>query len=128
MLGIVAGLAAAADSSYVTQMATGVNAYRARSALPALTLDPGISAIAAAHSEDMARAGKLGHDGFARRVEASGLPMCVENVGWNYPSAQAQLDAWRNSPGHDRNLRDRRAERMGIGVAKGYVTLIACGP
>jgi uncharacterized protein YkwD len=36
------------------------------------------------------------------------------------------LDAWRNSTGHDRNLRDARVTDAGIGVAGDYVTLIAC--
>jgi uncharacterized protein YkwD len=76
----------------------------------------------------MARDRQLHHDGFPSRVKRSGRPMCVENVGWNYPTPQAQLDAWRASPGHDRNLLDRRVDRVGIGAADGYVTLIGCGP
>jgi hypothetical protein len=38
-----------------------------------------------------------------------------------------QFDAWRASPGHDRNMRDPRVERVGIGTAADYVTMIACG-
>jgi uncharacterized protein YkwD len=75
----------------------------------------------------MAAAGRMSHDGFPSRARRSGLALCVENVGWNYRSPDAQVDAWRASPGHDRNLLDRRVARMGIGVAEDYVTLIACG-
>ena len=53
--------------------------------------------------------------------------MCVENIGWNYRSPEAQFDGWRASPGHDRNMLDRRVDHMGIGIADDYVTLIACG-
>lgn len=53
--------------------------------------------------------------------------MCVENVGWNYRSPAAQLEGWRASPDHDRNMLDPRVRKIGIGESKGYVTLLACG-
>jgi uncharacterized protein YkwD len=74
----------------------------------------------------MMRAHRLSHDDFQARFRRSGYAMCVENVGWNYPTPIAQLDAWRTSPGHDRNLLERRATHAGVGVAGEYVTLIAC--
>ena len=52
--------------------------------------------------------------------------MCVENVGFNYRSPESQFEGWRGSAGHDRNMLDKRVDRMGIGVAADYVTLIAC--
>ena len=55
-----------------------------------------------------------------------GYAMCVENVGWNYATPSDQLDAWRASPGHNRNLLDVRVTHAGIAVAGEYVTLIAC--
>jgi uncharacterized protein YkwD len=76
----------------------------------------------------MARDKRMHHDGFPSRVQRSGRAMCVENVGWNFATPQAQLDAWRASPGHNGNLLDRRVDRVGIAAAGGYVTLIACGP
>jgi uncharacterized protein YkwD len=117
-----------ADRAYATRLGELVNQYRARHDLPPLAADDRIAALARDHSADMARDRQLHHDGFPSRVKRSGRPMCVENVGWNYPTPQAQLDAWRASPGHDRNLLDRRVDRVGIGAADGYVTLIGCGP
>lgn len=111
----------------MVSLGDAVNAYRATSALPPLVADAKLDAIARQHSVAMATAGKMGHDGFPDRVGRSGWPMCVENVGWNFATPRAQLDAWRHSPGHDRNLRHPKVERMGIGVADGYVTFIACG-
>ena len=128
-LGTLALAASAADApSYVVSLGDAVNAYRAASELPPLVADAKLDAIARGHSAAMAKGGKMGHEGFPDRVKRSGWPMCVENVGWNFPTARAQFDAWRQSPGHDRNLRHPRVERMGIGVADGYVTFIACGP
>ena len=123
--------ARAADPSpgtaYAQRMADLVNAYRVRHGLRALYVDATLSLLALEHSRAMAMAGRMSHDDFPSRARRSGLALCVENVGWNYRSPDAQVDGWRASPGHDRNLLDRRVERMGIGVASDYVTLIACG-
>ncbi len=114
-------------AAYAQRMAGLVNAYRVRHGVPALEVDSTLTLLAAEHSGAMAAAGRMSHDGFPSRARRSGLALCVENVGWNYRSPDAQVDAWRASPGHDRNLLDRRVARMGIGVAEDYVTLIACG-
>lgn len=123
--------ARAADTNpgapYGQRMADLVNAYRVRHGLRALELDATLSLLALEHSRAMAMAGRMSHDDFPSRARRSGFALCVENVGWNYRSPDAQVDGWRASPGHDRNLLDRRVERMGIGVASDYVTLIACG-
>ena len=92
-----------------------------------MTVDDAISALAREHSAGMARDRRMHHDGFPLRVQRTGRAMCVENVGWNFPTPQDQLDAWRASPGHNANLLDGRVVRFGIGAAGGYVTLIACG-
>ena len=76
----------------------------------------------------MAKVRKMSHDDFPQRVRAAGFAMCVENVGWNYPTPQAQLEAWRASPGHAANMASANVEAMGVGVSRGYITLIACGP
>lgn len=128
-LGALAFAASASDApSYVVSLGDAVNAYRAASGLSPLVADAKLDAIARQHSVAMAKGGKMGHEGFPDRVSRSGWSMCVENVGWNFATSKAQFDAWRHSPGHDRNLRHPRVERMGIGVADGYVTFIACGP
>jgi uncharacterized protein YkwD len=74
----------------------------------------------------MAKAGRLSHEDFKSRFRRSGYGMCVENVGWNYPTPQAQLLAWQRSPGHERNLLDVRVQHMGIGATSDYVTFIGC--
>ena len=109
------------------RLAALVNQYRASQGLPALVVDTTIVGLAREHSAAMAQAGQLNHDDFPSRVRRSGLPMCVENVGWNYRSAEGQFDGWRASPGHNRNMLDPRVERMGIGIVSDYVTMIACG-
>lgn len=117
-----------AETAFATTLGQAVNAYRATRGLPKLEADASLAKLAAAHSAKMASTGKLDHDGFQDRVRQSGFPLCVENVGWNYRSAQAQLDAWRRSPGHDENMRRTNLERAGVANVHGYVTWIACGP
>lgn len=127
----IGGVAAAALASegpeYPLRLAELVNQYRGRHGLPALEFDPTIAGLARAHSAAMAKAGTLSHNDFPARARRAGLPMCVENVGWNYGSPKGQFDGWRASPGHDRNMLDKRVTRVGIGVVADYVTLIACG-
>ncbi len=115
------------DAGYSQRLAALVNQYRTSHGLPKLTVDTKIAALAREHSAAMAKAGKLNHDDFPSRVKRSGLSMCVENVGWNYVTAESQFEGWRTSPGHDRNMLDARVERMGIGADADYVTMIACG-
>ena len=115
------------DAGYSQRLAAMVNQYRASHGLPDLTVDTTIAGLATEHSAAMAQAGQLNHDDFPSRVRRSGLPMCVENIGWNYRSPESQFDGWRASPGHNGNMLDPRVERMGIGIVSGYVTMIACG-
>ena len=116
----------AEPTAYATELASLVNAYRAAKNAAPLAAEDTLSTIAREHSAAMARAHKLSHDDFQSRFRRSAYSMCVENVGWNYATAPQQLEAWQQSPGHDRNLLDARVTHAGVGVAGDYVTLIAC--
>ena len=85
-----------------------------------------LNAIAIEHSAQMAQQRRLSHDGFQQRFDRTGSQLCVENVGWNFPHAEAQLDGWRASGGHHRNLLEPRVARMGIARARTFVTFFAC--
>ncbi len=114
------------DSPYAERLGELVNQYRQQRGARPLQVDSALSALAREHSIVMAKAARLSHDEFPSRVRRSGYRVCVENVGWNYHTSEAQFDGWRRSPEHDRNLLDARVTRMGIGVASNYVTFIAC--
>ena len=114
------------ESSYAERLGELVNQYREQRGARPLGVEGALGALARGHSMAMTKTGRLSHDEFALRVHRSGYTMCVENVGWNYRTPDAQLDSWRRSLGHDRNLLDARVTRMGIGVASDYVTFIAC--
>lgn len=116
----------ASARTYADRLAELVNRYREQEGKRPLVVDRTLAALAREHSAAMAKAGHLTHDGFQSRFGRSGYGMCVENIGWNYPTPQAQLVAWQQSPGHDRNLLDARVQHMGIGAASHYVTFIGC--
>jgi uncharacterized protein YkwD len=101
-----------------------VNAYRKSQNLSPLTLDPVISAQAKAHSEKMARVGKIGHEGFNDRVQSVSKEIVYrsasENVGYNMGYAQPEaivVQDWIGSPGHQKNMVGRY-DLTGIGMAK----------
>jgi uncharacterized protein YkwD len=69
----------------------------------------------------------MSHDGFEERFRrATDASNCVENVGWNHQTAQSLFDAWRKSPGHNRNMLERKIRRAGIGREGAYATFFAC--
>lgn len=103
---------------------TQVNQYRQSHNLPALIFDPAISAQAQAHSDVMAKSGKLSHDHFNERVDSISAQVsyksAAENVASNRGYARPDTIAvkgWIDSPGHHHNLIGRY-DRTGIGVAK----------
>ncbi|HSS40861.1 MAG TPA: CAP domain-containing protein [Polyangia bacterium] len=102
-----------------------VNRDRVRAGLPALIVDPRLTAIARAHSQDMADHDFVGHvsprTGTAMdRVRRTGLhpELVLENVGRAYGASEAE-SGFLSSPGHRGNLLDPHARRLGVGVVFG---------
>jgi uncharacterized protein YkwD len=103
-----------------------INRYRENQGLAPLTVTQDLVTIATEHSTDMAVRRHLSHDGFNDRYSRTGSRICVENVGRNYPTAEALLEGWRHSPDHHRNLLEPKVARMGIAADARYVTFFAC--
>ncbi|MGE5339180.1 MAG: CAP domain-containing protein [Gemmatimonadota bacterium] len=119
-------LAGSDAGPYARHLAELINEYRSYKGLAPLELVSDLNSIASEHSLEMAQHGRLSHDGFMERFDRTGARICVENVGWNFPHAEAQLDGWRGSPGHDRNLLEPKVVRMGIARSRTFVTFFAC--
>lgn len=103
-----------------------INRYRADHGLPPLVVTDDLATLAAEHSVEMATRRELTHEGFYDRFTRTRSRICVENVGRNYPTAEALLTGWRLSPEHDRNLLEPKVARMGIAADARYVTFFAC--
>jgi uncharacterized protein YkwD len=117
---------AAALSRFEVETLEYINQYRAEHGLAALMFNEKLQALAREHSHEMYQSHTLGHQNFMQRYRKSGRRACVENAGVNSPTSLNQFVGWRNSPGHQRNLVDRKVKYAGIAQVGPYVTFFAC--
>src|SRR5574337_132450 len=125
-LATAAAAAAQPMDGFNLRLADLINRYRESHGLAPLAIAQDLVTLASEHSTEMAARGRLTHDGFHDRYNRTGSRVCVENVGWNYPTAEALMDGWRHSPDHQRNLLEPKVSQMGIAADARYVTFFAC--
>lgn len=101
-----------------------LNQYRAQSGIAPLTLDPQLSRIAQDYANKMAAADKMGHDVdghslLGTRLKGYGYPFsnAGENVAAGYHTLAEAFSGWRQSPPHDRGMKDPEMSLMGIATA-----------
>ena len=104
----------------------GVNAARQGQGLRALRADRNLMQAAQIHACDIARHGRMTHQGgdgsnSAQRAERAGFDTCLtaENLAWGFPRAEQIVAGWLGSAGHRRNILLDRATHYGIGIAEG---------
>lgn len=103
---------------------TLVNAERGRAGCGPVTADPGLAAVARAHSTDMRDRGFFDHvnlDGLGPfdRADRAGVVARAENIARGQADPAAVLTSWMNSPGHRKNILDCERTRLGVGIAEG---------
>ena len=88
-------------------------------------------AAARAHSNDMAINKEMTHEGsdgsaVGDRVTRAGYTWraVAENVAWNQPDVRAVVQAWKDSPGHCRNLMGAAYTNMGFAETNRYWTQV----
>jgi uncharacterized protein YkwD len=131
-LGVGAALASAGgDASAFKQTANEMNVFaltnaeRKQEDVPALKLNPALSKIARAHSENMVRQGKMAHDLDDRtpfdRLRAAGYQYKTagENValGTGNVSLPMLMKGWMDSEGHRKNILEPEYTELGVGIA-----------
>jgi uncharacterized protein YkwD len=99
--------------------ASMISGYRTNNGLPAVTLDPALTAMAQAQAEIMAQRDKLEHNvkkPFVKRLKAAGYPakVAAENIGAGYHTLAEAFSGWRDSNSHRANMLLAGATRMGI--------------
>jgi uncharacterized protein YkwD len=101
-----------------------ISAYRNKTGLGSVTVDPTLSAIAAKHARAMASQDLLAHvlpgeGSFAARLAAGGYDAAyaAENVGAGYHDLDEAFAGWKQSPPHRANMLNRNVDRIGIAVA-----------
>ena len=103
-----------------------VNGFRASQGRGVWVTDPGLAAVARAHSQSMAAEGRFSHDGFQQRAASTGSAMCVENLLHGRVLPTQAVQRWLRSDSHRNNLLEPAAQFAGVGIAGHYVTLLAC--
>ncbi len=108
-----------------------INDYRQGKGLTPLILSDALTSASERHSEDMGRYNFFAHESLKSsyfptgsspwdRMKLSGYQYPgtfeAENVAAGYESAQQNFEAWRASPGHDKNMLD--ANQRVIGIAR----------
>ena len=100
-----------------------INQYRKDKGLKPLKLNAELTEAAKAHSRDLAKWDRISHYGSDGsnpwdRVKRAGYNARVvaENVGTGQASFKEVLKAWKNSPGHNRNLLMPDVRNIGIAM------------
>jgi uncharacterized protein YkwD len=102
------------------------NGERAKRGCGPLRGDLRLAAAARAHSNDMARNNYFDHnsqDGttpWVRMKRAGYLQPGAENIAKGYPTADAVMAGWLNSPGHRANILNCRLRALGVGFHSGF--------
>jgi uncharacterized protein YkwD len=101
-----------------------ISDYRRTKGLGPVTVDPTLMQIAKVHSDRMAAADTMSHvlpgeGSYEQRLIAGGFEAADagENVAAGQPTLESVLNAWRASPGHNANLLDPAATKIGIALA-----------
>jgi uncharacterized protein YkwD len=102
-----------------------INNYRRKKGVGKLSLQNQLGAAAEHHSEDMANKNYFSHklsngDSPEKNIERFGYTnwsYVGENIAAGYETAKAVMKAWKSSPEHDRNMRNKNFTEIGIGRA-----------
>ena len=92
-----------------------LNAYRRQNGLSALSIDEDLMACADVRSAEIAYSFSHTRPNGKPCLTASGK-MGGENIAAGYRGADAVMEGWKNSPGHNSNMLDSGWEIIGISV------------
>ena len=95
-----------------------ISAYRLNAGLGPLVLDPVL--VEAAHREATAMAGSdkpAQADAVKARLAREGQPGAEANLSAGSRRLAEAFSGWRDSPQHDRVMKDAKAKRMGLATA-----------
>ncbi len=117
---------ARAQSSGIASLLDLVNQARIAKSVPPLAASTVLTAIAQAHSSDMAQTQKLSHSGsngseFWQRMQTGGYALTTgaENILVRSDTdAQAAFDQWKGSPAHLANMLNSSYHEIGIAYAQ----------
>jgi len=95
-----------------------ISAYRLNVGLGPLVLDPALVEAAQREATAMAGSDKPAQaDAVKARLAREGQPGAEANLSAGYRRLAEAFSGWRDSPQHDRVMKDAKAKRMGIATA-----------
>jgi uncharacterized protein YkwD len=122
LTGTVAAAPPNGRDTQVKQLLTEMNRVRAEHKLAPLRADERLMRAAQRHAEDIARNGRLDHQGsdgskLSDRAKRAGYAFArvAENLAAGYATAAQAVRSWLDSPPHRRNLLDPDIRDAGIG-------------
>ena len=115
------------DTGYVARVLELTNHERQQVGLGPLGLSPELNDAAQNYSQVLASSGCFEHTcgpvpNFADRAGQSGYTgwsALGENIAAGYPTPEAVVAGWMNSPGHRANLLSPKYTEIGIGMVRG---------
>jgi uncharacterized protein YkwD len=128
VVGVVPAAAAPRDDgSFALQVLELTNAERHKAGLTSLTLNQQLNDAAQTYSQVLASTGCFEHTcgpvpNFADRAGQAGYTgwsTLGENIAAGYPSADAVVAGWMESPAHRANILSPKFTEMGVGLVNG---------
>ena len=118
MLGTAGPAAAYSSSDYQKDGIAATNKQRTDRDLDALAKNACLQKFAVRQARKEAKADKMFHQPMNPIMKKCGLDHVGENVAYGFPTGQAVVDAWMNSPEHKANILDKGFTLIGFGAAQ----------
>ncbi len=118
---IMAIMAITATLAHADDMAEMISRYRREHGLSTVKTDPQLTAIAERQAKAMAASGIMDHSvagSFSSRVSGVNANRAAENIAAGTKTWAETFRMWQNSPGHNANLLQARADIVGVAVAR----------
>jgi hypothetical protein len=122
-LGVI--MACTVTLAHADEMADTISRYRREHGLSAVKTDPQLTAIAERQAKAMAASGIMDHSvagAFSSRISSVNANRAAENIAAGTKTWAETLRMWQNSPGHNANLLQPRADSVGVAVARNEQT------
>jgi Cysteine-rich secretory protein family len=114
-------MAFTATLAHADDMAEMISRYRREHGLSAVKTDPQLTAVAERQAKAMAASGIMDHSvagSFGSRVSSVNANRAAENIAAGTKTWAETFRMWQNSPGHNANLLQARADSVGVAVAR----------
>src|SRR5215468_3915681 len=111
--------------AHADDMADTISRYRREHGLSVVKTDPQLTAIAERQAKAMAASGVMDHSvagSFSSRISSVNANRAAENIAAGTKTWAETFRIWQNSPGHNANLLQPRADSVGVAVARNEQT------